>query len=223
MNLTLFLFPFRSLNFEPPKAKIELKANTKLLGKKYGSKTPALVKLIDEMSSELAKLVEDPAMKSKSIRGKLEQDDIEITEEFFTVRRSPPQDYVESSGVNVQAFLDTRRTPELDHEGYVREVRVFLCFPFLSWSHCLHLTNRIVLEKFRVQLVRRIQMVRKTMGLKRRDRINLEISVSDAAVAKAVHQESKFVLDRVGVSELVVREKLGVRALIGDVTVFGVG
>jgi hypothetical protein len=66
-------------------------------------------------------------------------------------------------------------------------------------------------------------MVRKTMGLKRRDRINLEISVSDAAVAKAVHQESKFVLDRVGVSELVVREKLGVRALIGDDTVFGVG
>jgi isoleucyl-tRNA synthetase len=113
----------RSLNFEPPKANIEIKANTKILGKKYGSKTPGLVKLIEEKSAELAQLVEDPSMKGKSVLAKLEGQDIAITEEFFTVRRSPPQDYVESSGVYVQAFLDTKRTPELDNEGYVREVR----------------------------------------------------------------------------------------------------
>jgi hypothetical protein len=54
-------------------------------------------------------------------------------------------------------------------------------------------------------------MSRKAMGLKRRDRIMLEISVSDANVANAVKADAKFVQDRVGVSQMTVHDKLGVR------------
>lgn len=167
----------RTLNFEPLKVDVEVRPNSKVIGRQFGNKTQAVLAYIQNNAASLATWVEaEPNGKITFAPDSTKPDEtLTLTSEHVIVKRAPPENYVESSGQFLQVFLNTVRTPELDEEGYLREV------------------------------TRRVQMLRKKLSLKRKDKVNLFIAIDPAAakpVLDSVTRGKTFLVERAGVDQL---------------------
>ena len=167
----------RALNFNPLKVQVEVRPNSKTIGKQFGPKTQAVLAYIQNNTASLVEWVEKGAATPIQFAPDASKptDLLTVTSEHVIVRRAPPENFVESSGQFLQVFLNTVRTPELDQEGYLREV------------------------------TRRVQMLRKKLSLKRKDRVELYLAIDRTKcglVYDAVFNGRNFLADRAGVSKL---------------------
>jgi isoleucyl-tRNA synthetase len=160
----------RKLSFEPPESLVTLRPNSAVVGKQFGRAAKAVSAFITENQAQLLDVLGLPSQ-SKSFTLP-DGSTVELGANHFQVLRSAPPSFEKATTGCVQAFLDKTRTPELDEEGYLREV------------------------------VRRVQMLRKKVGLHRKDRINLYVGTTSAQVATAVSNGTKLFQDRTGVVSL---------------------
>lgn len=79
----------------------------------------------------------------------VDNEELEITKEMFYTKLDVPEPYVAASCRNFHVYLDTTRTPELDAEGFTREI------------------------------ARQVQSLRKKAGLHKKDRVKLWLLVND--------------------------------------------
>ncbi len=116
-------------------APVTLAPNYKALGKSFGHATADVAKLISEATAAHARSLKSGD--AVTLGGH------EVKPEHVTLSRSVPDGWALGEGSKVTIFLDVRPTPELEAEGFAREV------------------------------VRRVQQLRKEAGLQKRDAIEL--------------------------------------------------
>lgn len=96
-----------------------LKMNLKVAGKKYGKNIGFLQGYLKELApEETRKIVENGQFKITSPQG----EDLEITAEELLVEKQAKPGYASASGYGITVALNTDITPELEQEGWVREV-----------------------------------------------------------------------------------------------------
>ncbi|MBW2967404.1 isoleucine--tRNA ligase [Candidatus Woesearchaeota archaeon] len=132
------------------KVRTTVKADFGKVGPEFGDKSPKVIAKLATQSPE-------------SILGRIEADGrffldvdgetLEITKDHLIVKRDVPDSHVEAEFRNGFIYLDKTRTPELDAEGYARE------------------------------LMRTVQSMRKDAGLVKSDRISLFIKASEEDAA----------------------------------------
>jgi len=129
----------------------DFKINYKNLGKEYGEKTADIVELINKNKNKVIKALDDRKEKI-SLEGK----EINL-KEHINIVKIVPEPFVLGSGKDFDVYLDTTIRPELENEGYLRE------------------------------LTRRIQSLRKKAELNKADRIelNLKLDADFEAYVKA--------------------------------------
>jgi len=160
----------RKLTLGAPKFLAQLKCNERELGKQFGRQRYLVQEAMKANLTSLVDLVDEPSQKGKSVKLTLSDgSEAEVNESHFTLTRTTPPHYQEATGLFAQVFMDKTRSPELDQEGYLREV------------------------------VRKVQMLRKKAGLKKSDKIDLVVVVDGEVVQKAVAEGLKFLQERAGV------------------------
>lgn len=106
------------LIFGEVKIKFEIKPNFKSIGKKFGSKTADVAELISKEDG--GKLV-----KEIQTKGKAKIKEFELLWDDLEVKATPPDNYKMSQVQGVTStdlFLNTNITPELELEGFAREI-----------------------------------------------------------------------------------------------------
>ncbi len=121
-----------------------VKANPGTLGKTFGKKAPQIIAKIAEESPQgiLSALA-----KEKKFTLNLGTEKVELNSEHIIVERQVPKHLIELEFKDGRVYVDTTRSPELDAEGYAREI------------------------------MRRVQAMRKEAGLDKRDQIVLAVQV----------------------------------------------
>jgi isoleucyl-tRNA synthetase len=155
----------KQLSFEPIEIQYSVEANTKTVGKQFGKETQAVMTLIKDHQHELAAML-------KEKKDHLVIDNKTIKEEHLDITRHVPDKYQVGEGNILRAYLDTVRTPELEREGYAREI------------------------------IRRIQQLRKNANLVKADRIHVEIAAPDAMLHAAIQEHSTTIAERTGTAKL---------------------
>ena len=127
--------------------RITIKPNFNALGRLYGSDVPKIAAHIGSVSSE--KILE--SIESGScFKFAVGEKEFEISKEHLIIEKELPANFSNSSVRHGEVYIDTTRTPELEAEGYARE------------------------------LMRRVQNARKEAGLEKSDSIGLVIEMPDA-------------------------------------------
>jgi len=119
--------------------KLDFKKLTEGFGEMLATKIVAKV-AIDSPQKILNDIEKEGAYKLK-----IDGTDLDVTKEYLMHERDVPEPYAEGTARKALVYLDTERTPELDAEGFSRE------------------------------LMRRIQNARKKMGLQKLDSVSLYI------------------------------------------------
>ena len=132
--------------FESVKTKVD--PDPGVLGKAFGAKSNEIKKAIIKCQEEII----DQIGKDKFII-KVNNENIELSRDSIKIKREVSEDYSENEFKGGFVYVNTKRTAELESEGYARE------------------------------LMRNIQSMRKDAGLKRADRINLHIQASEELIA----------------------------------------
>lgn len=136
----------KEISFEDVAIQFTIAPNTKTLGKEFGKETQHVMKLIEEHQEELSEMLqqkkEHAVIDNKTIKA-----------EHLDITRKLPDKYQAGEGNSLRAYLDTTRTPELEREGFAREV------------------------------IRRIQQLRKNAGLVKSNRIHVEIVADQVLAA----------------------------------------
>jgi isoleucyl-tRNA synthetase len=117
-----------------------VKPNPGTLGKAFGKKAPQLIEKIAAMG---AASILGAIAKDKKFTVTLDAESVDLNETHIVVARDVPKRLVPTNFRDGRAYIDTTRTPELDAEGYAREI------------------------------MRRVQALRKDAGLDKRDQITL--------------------------------------------------
>jgi len=115
-------------------SKIEIRLNQSKVGKDF-----------KQDSVKLRRLITDEVIQQIYKDGSVRLENFELTREHIIVDESLPANLIGSDFIDGKVILETERTPELEEEGFVRE------------------------------LIRRIQDLRKENKLKKEDRIKLSI------------------------------------------------
>lgn len=132
----------------------EFLPNYKTLGREFGQRTADAVAALQSHKEQVSRMLRE---KGESVT----IGDFEFTPSHLDITAKAPEPYALGEGRWVRAYLDTTRTPELELEGFAREI------------------------------TRRIQQLRKSAGLVKQDRIAVQISGEDrVAAAAAAHRES---------------------------------
>ncbi len=126
----------------PPFVKERLKGNIAHLGKNFGADAP---KIIAKLASETPRSVIDHLSKNGKFTMRIGNQAYELMKDHIIVEREYPKNFIEAEFKGGQIYLNTDRTPELDAEGFARE------------------------------LMRRVQALRKDAGLKKTDVISAHI------------------------------------------------
>ncbi len=115
------------------------------IGPKYGDLSPQIITrlTIDSPETILSHIENEKAYKFT-----IDNREITIIAEMISTERSIPEQYKESEIKNALVYVNTQRTPELEAEGFAREI------------------------------MRNTQQLRKTSGLQKRDNINLIIKTT---------------------------------------------
>lgn len=127
----------------PPFVKERLKGNIAQLGKSFGVEAP---KLIAKLASETPRSVIDHLSKEGKFTMRIGKQAYELMKDHVIVERDYPKNFIEAEFKGGQIYLNTDRTPELDAEGFARE------------------------------LMRRVQALRKDAGLKKTDVVSAHIT-----------------------------------------------
>jgi isoleucyl-tRNA synthetase len=129
--------------------KTTVKADTTKIGPSFGDKAPLVIAKIATTSPHaiLAKLEKEDKYTLEANGEKFE-----LNKEHFIIKREVPEMYAEGEFRHGYVYLDKTRTPELDSEGYARE------------------------------LMRRIQAMRKEAGLVKTDHISLYVQTDASTV-----------------------------------------
>ncbi len=99
--------------------KMKVKANAGTLGKTFGAKSPKIMTKLAEMS---AKTIMAQLAKDGKFAVVIDKDSVELNKDHIVVEREVPKRFIEVEFPLGFVYLDTERTPELDAEGYAREV-----------------------------------------------------------------------------------------------------
>ncbi|MBW2972498.1 isoleucine--tRNA ligase [Candidatus Woesearchaeota archaeon] len=131
------------------KVKLTLKADYTKMGPSFGEKSGQIVAKIATMSPEsiLSRIEKEGHFIVES-----DGEKFELTREHIIIKREVPDSFAEGEFRNGLVYLDLKRTPELEAEGYARE------------------------------LMRRIQALRKDAKLSKPDRISLFIRTDQETV-----------------------------------------
>jgi isoleucyl-tRNA synthetase len=121
----------------PMDVELKVKPNFKALGKDFGNNTHKVVSLINEHALMISEHVK--ANKAYDVDG------FTITSNHVIIEKVCPAEYVSADVKNGSVYLNKNMTPELELEGYAREV------------------------------MRRVQQLRKDSGLNKKDAIELYI------------------------------------------------
>jgi isoleucyl-tRNA synthetase len=121
-----------------------VKPNHSQLGKKYKAKSKAVIEALEKLDKQ--KSYEDLTKKGKIII-KVENEEIKLTIEDFQIIETEKEHIAKTETPDATIFLDTTLTPELEAEGFAREI------------------------------VRRIQSMRKELDLDIEDKIKTELKV----------------------------------------------
>jgi len=97
----------------------------------------------------------------------------------FRITRTAPEGWLVVPCGKGYAAIRTALTPELENEGFAREI------------------------------ARRIQQLRKSSGLAKADRITAAVATHDKRVRDAVREHAAFIRDRCGADDLAISETLG--------------
>jgi isoleucyl-tRNA synthetase len=125
-----------------PNAKVSVKADFKKLGPVYGPLTQKIVAEFNQHDgAKVVLALESDGEYSFTIEGK----EVTILPDYVTIEREAPEGFVGVDSRNVSVYLNTLMTPELELEGFVREV------------------------------TRKVQALRKDAGLEKKDSIKLTI------------------------------------------------
>ncbi len=125
-----------------PEAKVAFKVDYAKLGPDFGKRTPAI---ISRLMAESPESVLSHLEKEGKFVIDIDGEKVEIVKEHLTFSEELPQGLIQSSSPEARIYIDTRLSPELEVEGYAREI------------------------------IRRTQELRKKIGLNKSDRINLSI------------------------------------------------
>lgn len=124
---------------------VEVKPNLGNIGKTHGSLSPHIIAKVEQENSQ--KMIADFEKKGHhtlSINGK----NVRLTPEMIVITHHVPEGFVNAESKQGVVYLNTEITPQLEAEGYAREV------------------------------MRQIQQLRKEAGLEKKDTINVNIAVS---------------------------------------------
>jgi len=124
--------------------KVNVTINKGGIGKSFGNKMPEIIKKLSSISSD-----EITSKLLKEYQYEL-NDEIVLKKEHFNIERVYPEKYTEGEFKDGFIYLDKTRTPELEGEGFAREI------------------------------TRKVQSLRKDAGLQKGDEIHLSIHVSEA-------------------------------------------
>lgn len=125
-------------------AKVSAKPEYSKIAPTYKELTPKIIaKLISESADTMLRAIEEKGKFEFKIDGK----DVALTKDHLKFERAVPDGFQFAEFSGGEAYLDTARTPELEGEGFAREV------------------------------MRRIQQLRKDVGLNKNDVIVLAVSV----------------------------------------------
>lgn len=116
---------------------IKVKPNFKSIGKDFGNNTANVIEIINNHGKEISVSIKDN--KSFTHSG------FEVTSNHVLIEKICPQEYVLSDSQSASVYLKKTMTPELETEGFAREV------------------------------IRRVQQLRKDSGLYKKDVIELNI------------------------------------------------
>lgn len=121
---------------------VEVKPNLGALGKSFGAQSPKIVAVLAKKdSSDIM-----AGLQKGIIHLDIEGDDIELTKEHVILERSVPKRFADAQFAHGAVYIDTERTPQLEAEGFAREV------------------------------MRHIQQLRKEEGLKKTDKAIVNIT-----------------------------------------------
>lgn len=123
-----------------------LKPNQSILGPKYKEKSKQIIEKIEEMDKE--KLYQD-IVKNKDITVTINKEKIKLTDDDFQILESNKENVTRTDIEGITLFLDKNLTPELEAEGFAREI------------------------------VRRIQSMRKDLNLDVEDKISTQLNVGE--------------------------------------------
>ena len=130
-----------------PGIKYKVKPEYGKIGPKYGELSPQIItKLTIDSPETILSHIEN----EKSYKFTIDNREITITADMISTERSIPEQYKESEIKNALIYVNTQRTPELETEGFAREI------------------------------MRNTQQLRKTSGLQKRDTINIIIKTTPA-------------------------------------------
>jgi len=139
-NLTALIIKqvnVKKVTLKPMEVELKVKPNFKTLGKDFGQNTHKIVGMIEEHSLMIAEHI-------KANKAYV-NDGVEITSNHVTIEKICPNDYVMADVRSGTVYLNKILTPELELEGYAREV------------------------------MRRVQQLRKDSNLNKKDTIELFI------------------------------------------------
>lgn len=154
-------------------AVLMLEPNFKTLGSTFKKLSPKIIAYLQHA---------DPAMFLKTVEkeGKvtttIDGQEVALTREHIIVKTKTPDHFVSGDYKHGELYIDARRTPTLDAEGYAREV------------------------------MRRIQELRKEMGLARSDVVQVHLLV-DAALENILDVWEREIKAKCGISDLVISQE----------------
>jgi isoleucyl-tRNA synthetase len=150
-------------------AHITLEANNRAIGQQFKQFSPHVVAYLQKADPKLFMFALD---KEGKVCVTLDGQQICLTKEHIVVKMHAPEHLIAGDYKYGQLYIDSSRTPELDYEGYGREI------------------------------MRRIQELRKTMGLVRKDRVQVHLIV-DAALEKGITVWENEMKAKCGITDLV--------------------
>ncbi|MFH1440360.1 MAG: class I tRNA ligase family protein, partial [Candidatus Woesearchaeota archaeon] len=125
--------------------KVKIKPNYKTIGIKYAADVPVIIThMMNANESSIIKRLEEKGCYEFNLNKK----DFKLLKEDLTVEKIVPEGILEGDCRKASIFIDITRTPELDGEGYAREI------------------------------IRRVQALRKKAGLQKNDDIKLCVKIS---------------------------------------------
>ncbi len=140
-----------SIMEELPGVETSVKSDYKKIAPLYKELSP---KIIAKLSMDSPETVLSHIKKEGSYKFKVEGKDVEIKEEHLLVERKVPSPYKEGGFKGGLIYISEERTPELDGEGYAREI------------------------------MRYVQQMRKEAGLEKKDKINLFVKIDEDLLEK---------------------------------------
>ena len=148
-----------------------VEANFKALGKTFGKDTHTIATAIGELDGEATGLLVDAVLDKAAYKLALGDAVYDITAEHVVLSKHVGEGYEANETPCGSVYLVTTSTPELEAEGFARE------------------------------MMRRIQTVRKELGLQKQEVVRASVEVSEK-LSSALLTHEQDICERCGLSEL---------------------